>query len=160
MIFNFGFSIFPHSRDALTHGFLTLSPDAGRGRAATSAKVGREIQGGVRDKGVMKGRWSGRSGTWREPVEGDVAFSLRATEIEGEASIGWLVEGANFSTVVAVVADDAKGGTSGSLFEPAPVWGNTLGYFVDARNLESTSMIERHGAVTSANLFSLSRDIE
>jgi len=99
-------------------------------------------------------------GAWREPVEGDVAFSFGATEIEGEAAIGWLVDGANFSTVEAVVTDNAKGGTSGSLFEPAPVWGNTLGHFVDARNLESTSMIERHGAVTSADLFSLSRDIE
>ena len=101
-----------------------------------------------------------RSGAWREPVEGDVAFPLRPAEIKGETAIGWLVEGANFSTVEAVVADDAKGGTSGSLFDPAPVWGNTLGHFVDARNLESTSMIERHGAVTSADLFPLSGDIK
>ena len=56
VIFNFGFLIFPHSRDALTRGFLTLSPDAGRGRAAKSAKVGRGLQG-VKDKGVMMGRW-------------------------------------------------------------------------------------------------------
>ena len=94
------------------------------------------------------------------PVEGDVAFSLRATEIEGEPAIGWLVDGTNFSTVEAVVADDAKGGTSGSLFDPAPVWGNALGHFVDARNLEATSMIEGHGAVASTDLFSLSGDIE
>ena len=101
-----------------------------------------------------------RSGAWGEPVEGDVAFSLRAAEIKSEAAIGWLVKGANFSTVEAVVADDAKGGTSGSLFDPAPVWGNTLGHFVDARNLESASMIEGHGAVASTDLFSLSGDIE
>jgi len=94
------------------------------------------------------------------PVEGDVAFSFWPAEIKGEATTGWLVYGTNFSTVEAVVADDAKGGTSGSLFYPAPVWGDALGHFVDARNLESASLIERHGAVTSANLFSLSGDID
>ena len=94
------------------------------------------------------------------PVEGDVAFSLRATKIKGEAAIGWLVDGTNFSTVEAVVADDAKGGTSGSLFDPAPVWWDALGHFVDARNLEPASMIEGHGAVASTDLFSLSGDIE
>ena len=46
------------------------------------------------------------------PVEGDVTFPFGAAEIKGEAAIGWLVEGANFSTVEAVVADDAKGSTS------------------------------------------------
>jgi len=45
------------------------------------------------------------------PVEGDVAFSLRAAEIKSEAAIGWLVKGTNFSAIKAVVADDAKGGT-------------------------------------------------
>ena len=99
-------------------------------------------------------------GAWGVPVEGDVTFPFRAAEIKGEAAIGWLVKGANFSTVEAVVADDAKGGTSGSLFEPAPVWGDALGHFVDARNLESASMIEGHGAVTSANFFPLSGDIK
>ena len=99
-------------------------------------------------------------GAWGEPVEGDVAFSLWPTEIKSEAAIGWLVYGTNFSAVEAVVADDAKGGTSGSLFEPAPVWWDALGHFVDARNLEATSMIEGHGAVTTANLFPLSGDIQ
>ena len=94
------------------------------------------------------------------PVEGDVAFSLRAAEIEGEPAIGWLVEGTNFSTVEAVVADDGQSGTSGSLLDPAPVWGDALGHFVDARNLEAASMIKGHGAVTSANFFPLSRDIK
>ena len=94
------------------------------------------------------------------PVEGDVTFPFRAAEIKGEAAIGWLVDSTNFSTVEAVVADDAKGGTSGSLFDPAPVWWDALGHFVDARNLEATSMIEGHGAVTTANLFTLSGDIQ
>ena len=94
------------------------------------------------------------------PVEGDVTFPFGAAEIEGEAAIGWLVYSTNFSTVEAVVADDAKGGTSGSLFEPAPVRWDALGHFVDARNLESASMIEGHGAVTSADLFPLSGDIK
>jgi len=94
------------------------------------------------------------------PVEGDVPFSLWPTEIEGKTTTGRLVDCTNFSALEAVVADDAKGGTSGSLFYPAPVWGDALGHFVDARNLESASMIERHGAVTSANLFSLSGDID
>ena len=94
------------------------------------------------------------------PVEGDVAFSLGPAEIKGEATTGWLVDGTNFSTVESVVADDAKCSTSGSLFEPAPVWGNTLGHFVNARNLESAPMIKGHGAVTSANFFPLSRDIK
>lgn len=99
-------------------------------------------------------------GPWGEPVEGDVAFSLWPAEIEGEAAVGWLVDSTNFSAFEAVVADDAKGGTSGSLFEPAPVWGDALGHFVDARNLEAASMIKGHGAVTSANFFPLSRDIK
>jgi len=99
-------------------------------------------------------------GAWWEPVEGDIAFSLWPAKIKSEAAIGWLVDGTNFSTVEAVVADDAKGGTSGSLFEPAPVWGDALGNFVDARNLEAASMIEGHGAVTSADLFPLSGDIK
>ena len=94
------------------------------------------------------------------PVEGDVAFSLWAAEIKGEATTGWLVYGANFSAFKAVVADDAKGGTGGSLFEPAPVLGDVLGHFVDARNLESAPMQKGHRAVASANLFPLSRDIE
>ena len=94
------------------------------------------------------------------PVEGDVAFSLRAAEIKSEASIGWLVDSTNFSAFEAVVADDAKGGTSGSLFDPAPVWRNTLGHFVDARDLESASMIEGHSAVASTYLFPLSGDIK
>ena len=76
------------------------------------------------------------------PVEGDVAFPLWPTEIKGEATTGWLVDGTNFSAFEAVVADDAKGGTSRSLFEPAPIWGNTIGHFVDARNLESATMME------------------
>ncbi len=99
-------------------------------------------------------------GAWGEPVEGDVAFSLWPAEIEGEAATWRLVEGTNFSAVEAVVADNAKGGTSGSLFDPAPIWGDALGYFVDARNLESAPMQEGHGAVTSADLFSLSGDIK
>ena len=94
------------------------------------------------------------------PVEGDVTFPFRAAEIKGEAAIGWLVDSTNFSTVEAVVADDAKGGTSGSLFDPAPVWWDALGHFFDARNLEPASMIEGHGAVASTDLFSLSGDIE
>lgn len=94
------------------------------------------------------------------PVEGDVAFSLRPAEIKSEAAIGWLVEGTNFSAVEAVVADDSQSGTSGSLFEPAPVWGDALSHFVDTRNLESAPMMKGHGAVTSANLFSLSGDIK
>ena len=94
------------------------------------------------------------------PVEGDVAFSLRPAEIKGEAAVGWLVDSTNFSAVEAVVADDAKGGTSRSLFDPAPVRGNALGHFVDARNLEAASMIKGHGAVASTDLFSLSGDIE
>ena len=100
------------------------------------------------------------SGAGREPVEGDVAFPLWPAEIKSEAAIGWLVEGTNFSAVEAVVADDTKGGTSGTLFDPAPVWGNALSHFVDARNLESAPMIEGHGAVASTDLFSLSGDIE
>ena len=76
------------------------------------------------------------------PVEGDVAFPLRAAEIKGKATTRRLVDGTNFSAIKAVVADDAKGGTSGSLFEPAPIWGNTIGHFVDARNLESATMME------------------
>ena len=94
------------------------------------------------------------------PVEGNVAFSLWAAEIKGEATAGWLVYGANFSAFKAVVSDDAKGGTGGSLFEPAPVLGDVLSHFVDARNLESATMIEGHGAVTSADLFPLSGDIK
>ena len=80
--------------------------------------------------------------------------------MKSEATIGWLVEGTNFSAIEGVVADDAKGGTSGSLFDPTPVWGNTLGHFVDARNLESAPVQEGHGAVASANLFPLSGDIK
>ena len=99
-------------------------------------------------------------GAWREPVEGDVSFSFGAAEIKGEAAIGWLVDSTNFSAVEPVVADDAKGGKGRSLFEPAPVWGDALGHFVDARNLEPASMIEGHGAVASTDLFSLSGDIE
>ena len=76
------------------------------------------------------------------PVEGDVAFSLWPAEIKGEATTGWLVDGTNFSALEAIVADEAKGGTSGSLFEPAPVWWDALGHFVDARNLESATMME------------------
>ena len=94
------------------------------------------------------------------PVEGDVAFSLWPAEIKGEATTGWLVYGANFSAGKAVVTDDAKGGTSRSLFEPVPVCWDVLGHFVDARNLESATMIEGHGAVTTANLFPLSGDIK
>ena len=94
------------------------------------------------------------------PVEGDVTFPFGAAEIEGEAAIGWLVDGANFSAFEAVVADDAKGGTSGSLFDPAPVWWDALGHFVHARNLEPPSMIEGHRAVASTDLFSLSGDID
>ena len=44
------------------------------------------------------------------PVEGDVAFSFGATEIEGEATTGRLVYGTNFSAVEAVVADDGQSG--------------------------------------------------
>lgn len=93
-------------------------------------------------------------------MEGDVAFSLWPAEIEGEAATWRLVEGTNFSAVEAVVADDAKGSTSGSLFEPAPVRGDTLGHFVDARNLESAPVQEGHGAVASTDLFPLGRDIK
>jgi hypothetical protein len=46
------------------------------------------------------------------------------------------------------------------LFDPAPVWGNTLGHFVDARNLESAPVQEGHSAVASTDLFSLSGDID
>ena len=60
-------------------------------------------------------------GAWGEPVERDVAFPLWPAEIKSEAAIGWLVEGTNFSAIKAIVTDDAKGGTSGSLFDPAPV---------------------------------------
>ena len=108
----------------------------------------------------LRGTLTRGLGAWGEPVEGDVAFPLRSAEIKSEAAIGWLVKGANFSTVEAVVADDAKGGTSGSLFDPAPVWGDALGNFVDARNLEPASMMKGHGTITSANLFSLSGDIQ
>jgi len=76
------------------------------------------------------------------PVEGDVAFSFWPAEIKGEATARRLVDGTNFSAFEAVVADDAKGGTSGSLFEPAPVWWDALGHFVNARNLESATMME------------------
>ena len=94
------------------------------------------------------------------PVEDDVTFSLWPTEIESKATTGRLVDGTNFSALEAVVADDGQSGTSGSLFDPAPAWGNTLGHFVDARNLEAAPMMKGHGAITSANLFSLSRDIK
>ncbi len=99
-------------------------------------------------------------GPWGEPVEGDVAFSLWPTEIEGKTTTGRLVDCTNFSALEAVVADDAKCSTSGTFFDPAPVLGNTLRHFVDARNLEAAPVMKGHGAVTSANLFSLSGNIQ
>ena len=49
-IFNFGFFIFSRIRGTRSRAdyLLTPSPDAGRGRAAKGAKVGRGIQGWVR----------------------------------------------------------------------------------------------------------------
>ena len=72
-------------------------------------------------------------------VDVDIAEAFGATKVEGEATSWWLVNGSNFPLRESVVANDFESGASRALFDPVPIFWDSICCGLHGGYLESAS---------------------
>ena len=73
-------------------------------------------------------------------VDVDIAEAFGATKVEGEATSWWLVNGSNFPLGESVVANDFESRASRALFDPVPIFWDSICCGLQGGYLESASL--------------------
>ena len=73
-------------------------------------------------------------------VDVDIAEAFGATKVEGEATSWWLVNGSNFPLGETIVANDFESRASRALFDPVPIFWDSICCGLQGGYLESASL--------------------